>query len=176
MKHAISILTLTCSAILASWSTFASSPAATHDWVRMYVATNGVAVSTNAQGNASWSQGTGEDAVTVTVEMPTAFAMVCTNCDAFAAAQGLTNGATLVYHRPLAVFAAQNARVWVNVESNVFSYVTIAGSNSMTSTVFSASEWLATDGGTNRHARIATTYITPTRALAITNGLVFAEN
>lgn len=152
----------------------AASPAATQEWVRQYVATNGVAVSTNAQGNASWTQGTGEDAVTVTVEMPTAFAMVATNCDATAATWGLTNGATLVYHRPLAVFAAPNARVWVNVEEDhSYNFVTI-GANAMTSTTYNAETWLATDG-TNRHAMVQTTYITPSRANAITNGLVIVE-
>lgn len=152
----------------------AASPAATQDWVRQYVATNGVSVSTNAQGNASWTQGEGEDKVTVTVEMPTVFAMVATNCDETAALWGLTNGATLVYHRPLAVFAAPNARVWVNVDDDLtYNFVTI-GANAMTSTTYNAETWLATDA-TNRHAMIQTTYITASRANAITNGLIIAE-
>ena len=168
----LAILTLTASAPSALR---AASPAATQDWVRMYVATNRVSVSTNAQGNASWTQGEGRDQVTVTLEMPTAFALVATNCDETAATWGLTNGATLVYHRPLAVFAAPNARVWVNVEDDrTYNFVTI-GANAMTSTTYNAETWLATDV-TNRHALVRTTYITASRAQAITNGLVFTEN
>ena len=156
-------------------SAVAASPASTQEWVRQYVATNRVSISTNAQGNASWTQGEGRDQVTVTLEMPTAFALVATNCDDTASLWGLTNGATLVYHRPLAVFAAPNARVWVNVDDDLtYNFIT-TGANAMTSTVYNAETWLATDG-TNRHALIRTTFITPSRAMAITNGLTFTEN
>lgn len=173
MRKLITILAILTATALP-FALHAASPAATHEWVCQYVATNRVSISTNAQGNASWTQGEGRDQVTVTVEMPTAFAMVATNCDETAALWGLTNGSTLVYHRPLAVFAAPNARVWVNVEEDhSYNFVTI-GANAMTSTTYSAETWLATDG-TNRHAMVQTTYITASRANAITNGLIIVE-
>lgn len=168
-------LALALAAALFASATFAASPAATRDWVRQYVATNVVHVATNAAGHSTWTQGEGRDQVSIALEMPTVFAMVADDCDAVAAAQGITNGTTLVYHRPLAVFAAPNARIWVNVEEDrSYNYVTF-GPPAMTSVVYSAATYLTTDL-TNRHARIATTYVTPARANAITNGLIIAED
>nr|AIF26367.1 hypothetical protein [uncultured bacterium fosmid pJB16B1] len=173
MKH-LYLLFVICSAALAPWSSLAASPAATQEWVRWYVATNAVTVSTNAAGNYTWSQGEGTNAVSVSVEMPTVFAMKAFECDAVANAQGLTNDMTLVYHRPLAVFVSRSARIWVNVnDDRTYDFVTI-GPPAMTSVTYNASSYLAT--GTNIHARIATTYVTPSRANAVTNGLVISEN
>lgn len=174
MRKPIAILAILTLAASAPSTLRAASPAATHEWVIEYVATNGVSVSTNAQGNASWTQGTGEDAVTVTLEMPTVPAMVATNCDEIAATWGLIDGTTLVYNRQLAVYVGPGARVWVNADDDLtYNFVTI-GENAMTSTTYNAETWLATDG-TNRHARIMTTRIAASQANAITNGLSIVE-
>lgn len=100
MKHLLTII-----GIMAGAATFAASPAATQEWVRRYVATNGgyraeitqTINSTNATATCSYEDPAG-GLVTMTTEMSDKLALCVTNCTAASVALGVTNGTLFAYN------------------------------------------------------------------------------
>lgn len=98
-------LALALAAALFASATFASSPAATRDWVRQYVATNGAykttitrSISTNdAVARISYTNDDGR-VISMTMNMHDKLALGVTNCTAAAAALGVTNGTLFAWN------------------------------------------------------------------------------
>ena len=98
-------LALALAASLLSAAAFAASPAATRDWVRQYVATNGAykttitqTVSTNdAVARISYTNDDGR-VISMTMNMHDKLALGVTNCTAAAFALGVTNGTLFAWN------------------------------------------------------------------------------
>ena len=157
------------SAIAACAALTAFGIAASQAWVMKYCADHGMTVSTNASGTAYTSSGKDGSSLSFSIVKPSVFAIVATNCDEAATADGVTNGMRFAYHRPYAVFLNEPAhkRIWVDVNPGTLEQTYIY--NSWTGMVTDTRMWMV-DAQTNRHFRIYWTHLSANDAHSLTNG------
>jgi len=153
-----------------------ASPAATQAWVKQYIATNGVSITTNAAGANVYTATVGTNEIGITVypaNVPALVTYDCTNGIPY------TNGMTFAYVPQYAAYANVPASLTIaagfnwNAASNAvigfcsypdFVYVS-SNANNQT--------WLYS--GPTPVARLVSTYVTPPAAFSLTNGFIFAE-
>lgn len=165
-------LTAICG-IAAAWG---ASPAATQEWVKQYVATNGVSVTTNAAGANVYTAMVGTNEIGVTVypaNVPALVTYDCTNGVPY------TNGMSFVYVREYAAFANVPASLTIaagfnwNAASNaVVGFCSYPDFTYVSSNVNNQT-WLCS--GSSPVARLVSTYVTAPAAFSLTNGFIFAE-
>ena len=157
-------------------ATHGASPAATQEWVKQYITTNGVSITTNATGVNVYSTTVGTNTLSIAVYPANAPALFTYDC-----AEGIpyTNGMTFAYVPQYAAYANVPANLTIaaaaeyNAASNlVYEFCSYPG-YAYISTNLNNQTWLYS--GATPVARLVSGYIPATSAHALTNGFIFAE-
>ena len=157
-------------------ATHGASPAATQAWIKQYVATNSVSVTTNAVGGSVYSTMAGTNTVSIAIYPRIVHALATYDC-----ASGIpyTNGMKFAYVPEYAAYANVPANLTIaagfnwNAASNAVigfcSYPTPA----YVSSNVNNQTWLF--NGATPVAQLVSTQVTAPEAFSLTNGFIFAE-
>jgi hypothetical protein len=158
-------------------ATHGASPAATQEWVKQYIATNGVSITTNATGDNVYSTTVGTNTLSIVVYPAAIPALFTYDC-----AEGIpyTNGMTFAYVPQYAAYANVPAGLTIaagfnwNAASNaVIGFCSYPDYTYISSNVNNQT-WL--HQGATPVARLVSGFITAPAAAGLTNGFIFVED